>query len=61
MTRASIEKSLSLPPSPQGKVGQAGFNAAGPGIITVGFRDAAQQSPFGQGNYLLYLRVERLP
>lgn len=61
LTRASIEKSLSLPPSPQGKVGQAGFNPAGPGIITVGFRDVAQQSPFGQGDYLLFLRVERLP
>ena len=61
LTRAAIEKSLSLPPSPQGKVGQAGFNPAGPGIITVGFRDTVQQSPFGLGDYLLFLRVERLP
>jgi len=60
LTRASIEKSLSLPPS-QGKLGQAGFNSSQPGIITVGFKDVAQQSPFGQGDYLLFLRVERMP
>jgi hypothetical protein len=61
LTKAAIEKSLQLPPSPQGTVGQPGFNPSGPGVIALRFTDAASQPPFGFGDYYLYLRVERAP
>jgi hypothetical protein len=61
LTKTAIEKSLQLPAVPQGKVGQAGFTASGPGVIELHFRDAVSQAPFGFGDYYLYLRVERAP
>ena len=60
--RKAIEKSLHLPASQQPILGVSGFNASAPGVIAIEFRDESTiQPPMGSGDYILYLKVERVP